>query len=75
MSAPRRLDGTVAARGNWWGEAGTAELEKIGRKGNPAFIDDGRDRPTFIEEGDEYPLDQVDFGDWLQKPVFGGGTP
>jgi len=67
----RRLDGTLDARGNWWGEAETAEMEKLGPDGNPAFIDDGRDRPTFEEGGRTWPLDKVRFAPWLKRaPAF-----
>jgi len=75
LPAPAKLDGTVDARGNWWGADGLAHLVKVGRDGNPDFIDDGRDRPTFLEEGEEYRLDKVVFHPWRQTPVFGGGQP
>jgi parallel beta-helix repeat protein len=74
LAPPRNLDGTVDARQNWWGAAANRELEKIGADGNPGFIDDGRDRPTFIEEGKEYPLDRVDFSSWRKAALFGGKT-
>ncbi len=66
------LDGTVDARGNWWGEAGTAELHRIGPGGNPSFIHDGRDAPTFIEGGKSYPLDTVRFAPWSETPLTAG---
>ncbi|PLX77928.1 MAG: hypothetical protein C0615_04635 [Desulfuromonas sp.] len=72
LPPPRSMDGTVDARDNWWGKAGTAELEKIGADGNPGFIDDGRDRPTFVEEGQDYPLDTVIFSPWLQQSSLQG---
>lgn len=61
---PATLDGTIDARGNWWGEAGNLELARGGEQGNPAFIFDGRDQPTFIEKGKSYPLDTVVFAPW-----------
>jgi parallel beta-helix repeat protein len=61
---PRDLDGTVDARGNWWGPQNTAELERIGVRGNPSFFADGRDTPTFDEGGKAYPLDTVRFAPW-----------
>ena len=65
---PRYLDGTVHAPDNWWGEDGTAELLQVGYKENPNFIDDGLDRPTFVEGGKTYPLDRVDISSWQKKP-------
>lgn len=62
----RNLDGTVDARENWWGKDGTAELARIGAEGNPSFIHDGRDQPTFEDEGQSYPLDKVRFSPWLK---------
>lgn len=73
ISTPRNLDGTVDARHNWWGTDGSEELEAIGPGGNPEFIDDGRDRSTFVEEGETYSLDRVDFGDWRDRPVYETG--
>ncbi|PNU20542.1 hypothetical protein C2E25_06605 [Geothermobacter hydrogeniphilus] len=66
---PRKLDGTIDARGNWWGDAATAELGRIGDDGNPSFIDDGRDRPNFEEGGRNWPLDRVRFAPWLHEAV------
>ncbi len=60
----RSLDGTVNAKGNWWGDAGTAELKKIGTSGNPSFIHDGRDQATFVDAGQEFPLDKVTHSPW-----------
>lgn len=60
----KKLDGTVQASGNWWGEAGFAELERIGSSGNPSFIHDGRDQATFVDAGEEYPLDKVVYSPW-----------
>lgn len=65
---PALLDGTVDARGNWWGEAGNLELARAGEKGNPTFIHDGRDQPTFVEKGQAYPLDTVVFVPWSATP-------
>lgn len=61
---PGTLDGTIDARGNWWGEAGNLELARGGEQGNPTFIHDGRDQPTFLEKGKNYPLDTVVFAPW-----------
>ncbi len=66
---PEQLTGLVEARDNWWGEAGTRELEQIGLDGNPSFIADGRDTPTFLEAGKSYPLDRVQFAPWSKIPL------
>jgi parallel beta-helix repeat protein len=66
---PRQLDGAVDARDNWWGEAGTAELSRAGADGNPSFIRDGRDTPTFVDGGKSYPLDRVVFAPWSRGPL------
>jgi len=73
LAPPRNLDGTIDAANNWWGKAGLEELEKAGPAGNPGFIDDGRDRPTFVEGGITYPLDRVTFSPWRKSSVFAGG--
>lgn len=65
---PRELDATVDARGNWWGRDGSAELARIGREGNPSFLEDGRDTPTFLDDGKSYPLDTVRFDPWSETP-------
>ena len=65
----RQLDGVINAGNNWWGEAGTAELEQSGISGNPSFIHDGKDQPTFREGDKDYPLDRVDFSSWSRKPL------
>jgi len=62
----RSMDGTVNAKGNWWGDVGTAELMKIGTDGNPSFIHDGRDQATFVDAGEEYPLDKVAHVPWSE---------
>jgi nitrous oxidase accessory protein NosD len=66
------LTDRVDARNNWWGVAGTHELQKVEGACNPSFIDDGRDRPQFEEEGEMYPLDKVDFAPWLEASPVGG---
>lgn len=66
---PRQLSGTVDARGNWWGTDGTSELARIGSEGNPSFIEDGRDTPTFVDAGKSYPLDRALFAPWSGKPL------
>lgn len=62
------LSGTIDARHNWWGEEGSAELSRISPSGNPSFIHDGRDTPTFVDGGKEWPLDQVTFTPWKTRP-------
>lgn len=69
---PKALNGSVDARGNWWGCEQTRELERIGAKGNPSFILDGRDNPTFVDGGKAYPLDKVLFSPWLAAPATKG---
>lgn len=63
----RNRDGWIDARDNWWGEAETRQLEQLGSNGNPLFIDDGRDRPTFTEGGRDWPLDRVRFAPWARQ--------
>lgn len=65
---PAALEGTVEARGNWWGENGNLELARLGERGNPSFIHDGRDQPTFVEKGKTYPLDTVVLMPWSTAP-------
>lgn len=65
----KRLDGKVNAGNNWWGEDGTLELGKIGSAGNPSFIHDGRDQTTFVDAGEEFPLDQVVHTPWSKVSV------
>jgi hypothetical protein len=65
---PTTLDGTIDARDNWWGEPGNLELARGGEQGNPTFIHDGRDQPTFVEKGKSYPLDTVVFAPWSATP-------
>jgi parallel beta-helix repeat protein len=62
------LDGTIDARHNWWGEEGSRELTRLGAGGNPSFIHDGRDAPTFVDGGKEWPLDRVNFAPWQNVP-------
>lgn len=62
------LTGLIDARNNWWGEEGSDELARIGAAGNPSFIDDGRDTPTFVDAGQMWPLDQVTFSPWRTTP-------
>ena len=71
---PAALDGTIDARDNWWGEPGNLELARSGDAGNPSFIHDGRDQPTFIEAGKSYPLDRVLFAPWSTAPHLGEVT-
>lgn len=71
---PRQLTGAVDARDNWWGKGGTAELSRIGKEGNPSFIADGRDTPTFVDDGKSYPLDKALFAPWSEKPLTADGT-
>lgn len=66
---PEGLTGLVDARDNWWGESGTAELDRLGSDGNPSFIVDGRDTPTFVESGQSWPLDRVTFAPWRSAPI------
>ncbi len=64
-----RLDGTVQVVGNWWGEAGTAELARLSATGNPTFIHDGRDQKTFEDGGATWPLDLAVFAPWSGTPL------
>ncbi|HAD05087.1 MAG: hypothetical protein A2005_11315 [Desulfuromonadales bacterium GWC2_61_20] len=66
---PEGLTGLVDARDNWWGEEGTAELVRIGSAGNPSFIVDGRDTATFVEGGQSWSLDRVNFAPWRNAPI------
>ncbi len=65
----KRLDGVVNAGNNWWGEEGTLELAQTGSDGNPSFIHDGRDQTTFVDEGEEFPLDKVTHSPWRKGPA------
>jgi parallel beta-helix repeat protein len=65
----KRLDGMVNAGDNWWGEEGTLELAKIGSTGNPSFIHDGRDQATFVDAGEEFPLDKAAHTPWSKIPL------
>lgn len=65
----KSMDGTVTAKGNWWGDEGTAELKKVGVSGNPSFIHDGRDQATFVDAGEEFPLDKVAHSPWSEAPL------
>ena len=65
----KRLDGTVSATDNWWGEGGTLELATLGAAGNPSFIHDGRDQASFVDAGEEYPLDKVAHAPWSKTPL------
>lgn len=69
---PGSLNGTVDARDNWWGAVRTLELATLGKNGNPPFILDGRDTPTFTDGGKDYPLDKVLFFPWSSKPLTKG---
>lgn len=69
---PGTLNGTVDARENWWGEERTRELAALGGNGNPSFIHDGRDTPTFADGGKDYPLDKVLFYPWSSTPLTKG---
>lgn len=66
------LNGFVDARNNWWGEEGSRELTRPGGSGNLSFIHDGRDTPTFVDGGKEWPLDQVSFSPWQSSPNHRG---
>lgn len=67
----RDLDGTLDARGNWWGVAGSRELAQAAGRKNPGFIHDGRDQATFEDGGRTYPLDQVVFTPWSDHALTG----
>jgi len=69
---PLAIDGTIDARGNWWGDAGNRELARQGEQGNPSFIHDGHDQPSFVEQGRSYPLDRVVFAPWSATAHLGG---
>lgn len=64
-----KLDGTVDARGNWWG-ADTELLKRLGADGNPSLFHDGLDQPSFRTAGKDYPLDQVKFYPVAEKAQF-----
>lgn len=69
---PRQLAAAVDARENWWGSAAGSELARLGENGNLSFLHDGRDTPTFTEEGKSYPLDRVLFAPWSPAPLTRG---
>ncbi|MDX9709628.1 MAG: right-handed parallel beta-helix repeat-containing protein [Trichloromonas sp.] len=72
---PAATDGTINARDNWWGTAGTEELATAAGKDNPSFILDGRDTPTFRDGGKDYPLDRVLFSPWRDRAATGDLWP
>lgn len=72
---PAPTGGTVDARNNWWGTAGTEELATAAGKDNPSFILDGRDTPTFRDGGKDYPLDRVLFSPWRDRAATGDLSP
>ncbi|TLN21568.1 right-handed parallel beta-helix repeat-containing protein, partial [bacterium] len=64
---------TVNARGNWWGEATTAEMNKKGLDADISTIKDFFDLPkrTYEGWGGEYIQDKVDYSGFLAAPVVG----
>lgn len=72
---PAATNGTIDARDNWWGTAGTEELATAAGKDNPSFILDGRDTPTFRDGGKDYPLDRVLFSPWRDRAATGDLSP
>jgi parallel beta-helix repeat protein len=57
-------EGIVDARGNWWGQAPTAEMAKLPPDGNSAVIEDFYDKPDTWWEGETFRRDRVVFAPW-----------
>jgi len=66
----------VDARGNWWGEETTLEMEKKGPDANLAGLVDGYDVPVRVYEGfeGEYVQDKVMYAPWAKERIAGAGT-
>jgi hypothetical protein len=73
--APETFNDFVDISGNWWGDD-TAQLAKVGGKGNSPLFYDRHDEPevTYKDYGPGvYKLDWVQFSPWLNAPVKGVG--
>jgi len=66
---------SVAAGGNWWGEAATAILNDLGASAQNPLIEDGYDTPVKSYPGwdGEFKLDKVIYAPWLKEPPAGLG--
>ncbi len=65
---PEGEDGIVDARGNWWGEEATKEMEAAGEEGNVSVIEDFHDKPDTWYQDKIYPRDRVAFSPWEKEP-------
>lgn len=63
------------ARDNWWGEAATAQMEKLGGQGQVAIFADGFDRPEVEYQGRKYPRDRVVYTPWAEASPADVGRP
>jgi hypothetical protein len=63
--------GEVEAKGNWWGEATTAEMKKKGAEADISTLKDYFDVPKRTYEGweGEFVQDKIDFSGYLSAPV------
>ncbi|MHB8767221.1 MAG: right-handed parallel beta-helix repeat-containing protein [Deferrisomatales bacterium] len=76
-TAPRQVaaDGTIDARGNWWGRGVVEQMAALGEGGNLAAVEDGLDLPLAGYEGRQFPRDTVRFAPWEDRPVEAAGRP
>ena len=66
----------VDARGNWWGEATTREMEEKGPDANLAALIDGHDVPVRVYEGfeGEFAQDKIMYTPWAKERISGAGV-
>lgn len=72
---PAGDEGVVDARGNWWGQAATDEMERLGAAGNASFIEDFFDKPDTFYGEEVYPRDRVAYAPWEKEPLKDAGPP
>lgn len=63
------------ARDNWWGEAATAQMKKLGGAGDVVIFEDFFDRPEVEYQGRKYLRDAVLFAPWAEVPPAEAGRP
>jgi parallel beta-helix repeat protein len=56
------------ARDNWWGEAATAHMKRLGGPGDVAIFEDFFDKPEVEYQGRRYPRDAVVYTPWAEVP-------
>ena len=70
-----RIMGYVDARGNWWGDAATAEMEQKGPEANIKALTDYYDMPTRTYEGytGVYTQDKIKYEGWKKTRIKTAG--